>query len=147
MINKQEFKKMAKDIFKVSKGIQNPQLVHPRREWFIGLFIGLIILGSTIVWSGNRYLFYRNLAVSENVSGKQDIPVYRETLVKEALNSYSERNNEYERLTKRSPVESVKEVVVEPEESQVSSTEETEVEEEVENETRSTSKPMQEEGS
>jgi len=98
MIDRKEFKKMAKKILKSDRGVQNPKLMHPAREWAVGILIGLIIIAASGAWSSNTYISYRtNSDINSNTSEKE-IVVYRASQVEAALKTYADREAEFESL-------------------------------------------------
>ena len=44
MIETKDIKNMVAHIIRRDKGIADPQLMHPTREWFVGLFIAFVIV-------------------------------------------------------------------------------------------------------
>ena len=83
---------------KKKPALRDPQLMHPDREWAIGLFVAVLIFSVCGLWSIHSYL--KNRAATalpiEDSSGKT---VYRESVVKEALQKMDERKQTFERLT------------------------------------------------
>lgn len=98
MIDKKEFKKMAKKILKSDRGVQNPKLMHPAREWGIGVILGFLILAASAAWSASTYISYRS---SSNISSSDvdsEVVVYRALQVETALKTFAERSVRYEEL-------------------------------------------------
>jgi hypothetical protein len=95
MIDKKEFKKMAKKILKSDRGVQNPKLMHPAREWGIGVLSGLLVLAASAAWSANTYVSYRNNANINNSSVDSEVIIYRALQVETALKTFSDRNERY----------------------------------------------------
>ena len=91
MIHKKQITQFAKNLLRSQKGIKNHQLMHPSREWAVGLLVAVGIFTGSGVWSALAYLEYRsdNLLV-EDVSSEQPV-VYREALVTEALNTFNQK--------------------------------------------------------
>jgi hypothetical protein len=113
MIDKKEFKKMAKKILQSDKPVQNPKLMHPAREWGVGILTGLVILAGSAIWSANTYISYRNGASISGSAPDGEVVVYRASLVEAALKTYADRTIKYESLignnsvpTEEIPVES-----------------------------------------
>jgi len=82
---------MAKSIFNSDKGLQAPKLMHPVREWTIGLLAGILILIGTGVWSAQTYIFYRNTGNISYASVETEVVVYRASLVEVALTNYANK--------------------------------------------------------
>ena len=71
--------------------------MHPEREWIIGLCVAVAIFAVTA--SGSAYTYWQNKnlsAVAPEVT--EEVVVYRESMVKEALKRFSDRNAEREGL-------------------------------------------------
>tara|TARA_B100002051_G_C16745015_1_gene646987 strand:- start:6935 stop:7429 length:495 start_codon:yes stop_codon:yes gene_type:complete len=113
MINKPDFSKIARQIFKRNGGMQNPKLIHPSREWFIGLFVCVLIVILVAAWSAFTYTSYRNISVSQNSNGAGENIVYRESMVESALEQFAERAVEHESLINGSAGVLVEEPMVE----------------------------------
>jgi len=97
MIEKKLVKKIVDNILhKEDRGFDR-SIMHPKREWFIGLFVGLIMLIIGGWWNVSTYMQYREVSVGsdEVMAG---VVVYRESLVKAALSDFSERTEKYESL-------------------------------------------------
>lgn len=90
MIHKKAIRKIAKDIFKFDKGIPNPKLMHPARDWQIGIIFGLVAFIAVSWWNFNTYLTYREDIVVEQLDSSGDDIVYREALVTATLESYDD---------------------------------------------------------
>jgi hypothetical protein len=118
MMNKKEFKKIAREIFRMDKGIPNPKLMHPARDWQIGLGLGAIILVSVSWWNLDTYLTYREDTVIEQTENTGENIVYREALVSAALESFEEIDKTHQSLRNfnQSPEESATET---PSESEI----------------------------
>lgn len=112
MMNKQEFTRIAKGIIKFQKGLSNHQIIHPTRDWVIGIFVGVIIFGVSAVWSATTYLKHENTTITSNGAGNTEAVVYREALVLSALEKFSEKK---ERLAGLVGVG--EEITLEPEEA------------------------------
>lgn len=91
MMNKTEFTKIAKNILNSQKQLKNPQIVHPSREWLIGIFVALVIFGASAAWSLQTYKKYQNTSVNINQQNEVDV-VYRESLVNAALEKFVARS-------------------------------------------------------
>lgn len=88
---------MSEHVFRKSQGYPDRRLMHPQREWGIGLlFFGfLVILGSIL--AGNIFVMYRDVGTTEGNAG-ESVPQYRTTIVQDALELYRTRNEKYKRM-------------------------------------------------
>ena len=85
MMNKKELTAFAKNIIRSQKGLQNPQLMHPRREWIIGILVATFIFGASIAWSSVKYFEYKSSDTLTSTEPASPVAVYRQNLVQEAL--------------------------------------------------------------
>ena len=104
---------MAKKIFKSDKGVKNLKLMHPKREWGVGILAGLFILGGSGFWSANTYISYRNQANLTSGSVEGEVIVYRASQVEAALSAYAERIVKYEALVRGNSLPSAPETLPE----------------------------------
>jgi hypothetical protein len=115
MITKKEITKFAKNIIRSQKGLQNRQLMHPRREWMTGILIAVCIFGASITWSSLQYFEYKNSDQQTIAESEVPVSVYRETLVQEALAAFEKKALKLNMLLGgRVPVLLEEEVVIEP---------------------------------
>lgn len=71
--------------------------MHPEREWIIGLCVAVAIFAVTA--SGSAYTYWQNKHLSAVApETTEEVVVYRESMVKEALKRFSDRNAEREGL-------------------------------------------------
>lgn len=98
MINKKQIEVMAKKIMRHQQGLQDPQIMHPEREWTMGLVIFLVILLFCTFLSIYIYSQNKNFSLGEIDSNTNEVVVYRESLVKEALEKFSQRDTELKNL-------------------------------------------------
>lgn len=97
MLNKKQIAAAARKILRHSKGLKDPKLMHPEREWVIGLCVAVAIFAVTA--SGSAYTYWQNKHLSAVVpEGTEEVIVYRESMVKEALKRFGDRNAEREAL-------------------------------------------------
>lgn len=95
---KNNITKIAKHILKRQRGLRDHQIIHPAREWFIGLCTSLLILVGGAVWSTFTYLEVSERTVesasTEAVAGN----VYRGDIVAAALEKFRERTDNFDQL-------------------------------------------------
>jgi len=97
MIDKKSIIKMADDVFHRSQGYPDRRLVHPQREWGIGLFVFAVLVISGSILVGTTFVQYRS-ADSVKGSSEASIPQYREVITQDALELYRARSSEYRQL-------------------------------------------------
>ena len=90
MKNKFYTKEFFAKLLKKKVVLSDPQLMHPEREWVIGLVVAVFIfLGAA---SMSAYTYFSNQSISVYVGeDSNDDVVYRESLVKEVLETIKER--------------------------------------------------------
>lgn len=105
-MNREEFTTIAKRIVGFQKGLKNHKIIHPTRDWFIGLFMALMIFFVSAAWSATTHQKYQNTTISTGITSEEDVVVYREALVKAALEELSKRQKRLSTYTKQgiSPV-------------------------------------------
>ena len=96
-INKNQILEMVKKVLKHREGLEDQPIVHPVREWFIGLGTGLLIFISIAV--GSAYTYWHNKEVNITFAdAPAETTVYRESQVKDALKRYAARDAERQNL-------------------------------------------------
>ncbi len=103
MIDKNDILRFAKHVYTRGQGVPDRKLLHPKRDWAIGLSVFLLIVFAGGVLSTNLFEAYKNVQ-TRKVDVAIQIPVYKELLVKTVLEKYSERSEMYDSLQKKSMV-------------------------------------------
>lgn len=84
MIHKTSFSEMAKKVFRHERGLRDLQIMHPEREWLVGLLVMVLVFATSATWSAQVYLKNKNVSAAPTTTGEGE-NVYREPQVKEAL--------------------------------------------------------------
>ncbi|MBP6924679.1 MAG: hypothetical protein KBC62_04485, partial [Candidatus Pacebacteria bacterium] len=82
---------IIKSINRHKKGLRDPQIMHPEREWGIGIFLAVLIFILSATWSLSLYIENRNAAAHMQTEEQPESVVYRESQVEEALARLGER--------------------------------------------------------
>jgi len=90
-MNKKEIAKIAKKILRQQQGLSDYQIMHPTREWWLGISIGVVIFIATTVWSASVYIKNRNAPTIESSASEQEVIVYRKSWVDTALQELKNR--------------------------------------------------------
>lgn len=98
--------KKDKTIKKMAGLVKNPEkniaadnsLMKIERDWFLGLFVGILITGLGIFWSARSYNLYRDVLVTESTTSTG--VTYSENLVETALRDFSLRENRFQEIIK-----------------------------------------------
>ena len=118
---------MAKHTFRIRQGYPDRRLMHPEREWLIGIciFIVFIFVGSLI--AGRIFMQYKNFNNTVNVTA-QTVPQYQKDTVQEALFLYKMRADTFNILSKQTPDTQDNEVITKDTvDTQIDTEKETEV--------------------
>lgn len=107
MINKQSFSQVAKRVRRTGRGLRDPQLMHPNREWGIGLLVAVLIFTISAVWSAQTYMKYKDASINLVEPVTENMQVYRAAMIDAALEKFSERQAANELFTKRVAAERV----------------------------------------
>jgi hypothetical protein len=99
MLNKKQMTDMVRKILKHSQGLRDHKIMHPEREWLIGLSFALLIFIASAYGSAFTYWKNKNITASTDMITSEEVTVYRESVVKEALAKFDIRNKEREALT------------------------------------------------
>jgi len=97
MITKNDIVKMTHHILRRSAGVPDHKIMHPERDWVIGLLIATIVFMSGAVYSGNKFVGYLNL-IDEEVVADSTVVQYRQSSISAALGEYGERARKFEEL-------------------------------------------------
>lgn len=127
MIDKNSILKMTKQVLRRGQGYPDRRMMHPRREWAIGLILFTILVLSGAFISSQEYLKYSNLDTLRPQT-QTHIVAYNELGVSNALETFRDRKRIYGVLTN-------KEVVIELVPDTSTSTQATSTEAEVSEET------------
>lgn len=94
MITKQDIIRAAKQIVRKNKGYHVPALIHPQRDWALGLGIFTIVVLGGSFYLASLFVTYQKLDRLEGapVTG---IARYRDEVVKDVLAYYAERADAY----------------------------------------------------
>ena len=127
MIETKDIKKMVAHIMRRDKGIADPQLMHPTREWFIGLGMAtlIVLLGSWFCWY--IYSSYVQTIVSE-LSVSEPVVPYQAASIAEAIKIYESKQIKFSEILGKTPdveaivVSTSTELLTEPENTPATTT-------------------------
>ena len=116
MIEKKDILKMVKSVSKRAAGKPDKRLIHPRREWFIGISLFLLIVIVGAVYSAHVYTSLDRLEDSVSESDTSVIR-YQAGNVQTALDRYQATQQKFETMRAALPdvPPPVSEVVVDEE--------------------------------
>jgi hypothetical protein len=120
MKNNFHIKERLQKLSKKSGAIRDPQLMHPEREWVIGLLGALTLLLFSI--SLGAYIYFKNQTVDVQVNADEAAQVvYRESIVEQVLMMVDDRADTLQSLSAQSQGPEI------VEEEETASTTETEI--------------------
>jgi hypothetical protein len=100
MLNREKFTKLAKSVIKQQKGLRDPRIMHPEREWLAGLGVAGLILVGVVYVSVDNYLKNQDASANKVEAVIESKPVYRETVVKDVISSFREREQKLDSLVR-----------------------------------------------
>lgn len=99
MIENTFVKKMVANVMRGRKNASyDRHIMHPEREWFSLVFLGLVIFAVGVAWNIATDQKFKNVSVSYDSDTEEEQIVYREGLIETALTDFAARKNEYETL-------------------------------------------------
>lgn len=135
MVDKNTFTKMAKKVLRPQQGMGGFRAIAPDRDWLIGLVIASIVFIASVVLATYEYNSYRDITVTD-YTASEEMVIYRENMVKDALDKFTQRADEHQSLLNQIGVAKVEEVITPSETSEEPTTEATpEVMPEIEDDT------------
>ena len=79
-----QIKALAHNLFKAQPGTTRRNVMHPKRDWTIGILIGLLLLVFLGGWSTYMYFEHRNGGNISAVKVEIALPAYNAALVEQA---------------------------------------------------------------
>jgi hypothetical protein len=79
--------------------VMERNIMHPERDWLLGIFVGMVVVTIAAVWSMGTYVQFKNISVTSSTDSPDSI-IYKENLVNSALTDFGERKEMYELLKK-----------------------------------------------
>lgn len=104
MMDKKDIIKIAKHAFKRGQGVPDKRLIHPRRDWAIGILIFAAILFLGGYYSASLFSKYQNIEISAPGEAGVKVPHYDESSIEATINIYNKRAAEYQALVGEVPV-------------------------------------------
>ncbi len=111
MINKKEITEVAKSMLRRHRGLADPQIIHPQREWFIGIGASVLLFSLIVWWSASSYIKHSEASIESSTETVSTETVYREGQVNSALELFDAKSKRYEELVGD---ESFQPTIVEP---------------------------------
>lgn len=97
-IRNQHIAKLVSNLKRSPGSLRSPQIMHPQREWVIGVVVGAVILLTLTSWSAATYIAYRSPALDVPEDGSFEPTAYRGEQVNQALEELSARTARHEAL-------------------------------------------------
>jgi hypothetical protein len=80
---------ITKSIARKKRGLEDPQLINPSRDWAIGIIGTLVLIFGATIFSVVQYQRYTDLSMDEEVV--VSLVPYRAAVVEQAIEKYSAR--------------------------------------------------------
>lgn len=81
---KSQIAAMVRDLLKTNHSNVRRNVMRPQRDWTIGIFVGVLLLGCVGGWSVYVYVEHRNGGGLEGVNVEVSLPAYNAALVDQA---------------------------------------------------------------
>jgi len=94
-----QLSKFARAVFAKKVTTSRNRLVHPERDWLIGVLIGVGILIGVMAWSAYMYISNRSGEANEADVTANATPTYRASVVEEALRLFADRAEQFSVLS------------------------------------------------
>jgi hypothetical protein len=106
MIETKDILIMVRHIVRRDRGVRDPQIMHPTREWFFGLLISIFVvaIGTWFCWY--VYVSYTDKLVKVTESVEASVP-YQAATVSEAISIFNARKQKFNEIldqAKSSPI-------------------------------------------
>jgi len=93
--NNQYIQDFAKKLFHHKQGMRSAQLMSPKRDWLLGVFVGLLIMISMVGWSAYTYVEKRDAIGLNDSNIEAQVPVYRSDIVDNAIDLFATREEKF----------------------------------------------------
>lgn len=97
MISKKDISKLVRHIRRKDKGKSDKRLIHPTREWLIGLVVALVLCLGATAYSVSLF-FTQSAAVGDLEQVETRTTKYREESVRTVLEKYGARKVQFDAL-------------------------------------------------
>jgi len=93
-----QIKQIARKLFKAKTGAVHVKILHPKRDWFLGVGIAACIVVGITIWNGYTYFSNRDGGVTDTEITIAN-PRYQAELVDQALGVFSLRSNDFNAIS------------------------------------------------
>lgn len=100
MIETKDIQKMVNHIVRRDKGVSDPQIMHPTREWFTGLGIAVLVVGLGSWFCIYTYFSFEEKLSQQIIVQEPAIP-YRSAVVEEAVSLFASKKEVYDKILQR----------------------------------------------
>lgn len=121
MIEKDDITQMVKHILRRERGIPDRRIMHPSREWLIGLSLATLLLLTTATYAGYAF-FIKTSAAALRPNAESDVVRYKQEAASEVLTRYQEKKQQFASLRANTPVNEI-EVSASPDETTATTSE------------------------
>jgi len=102
MISKKDIITMARRVRKRAKGRRDARLIHPYREWFIGIALFFVVAAVGGFFTAQEHVYYNNIESYIDES-EVDVNEYLDDVALFAIQRYTDRQQTFESLATEVP--------------------------------------------
>ncbi len=100
MIDKKFVEKIIRDSLNRNRSLEDHNLMHPEREWFIGLGMAILTVGFGVYWCLHLYSTYNKVEVVTDLDNNTEQSIYRSQEIDQSLQEFAERQATYNEIRK-----------------------------------------------
>lgn len=97
MIDKNTILKFVKHVHKRGQGVSDRRLLHPQRDWLIGVGVFVVAFGAATVASIHVFGLYKNID-QQIYEVNKELPKYQEVAVTTVLETFAKRELYFDAL-------------------------------------------------
>lgn len=117
MISKDDIIRVTRHILRREQGYPDRKLMHPIREWAIGLGVGTVLFVIAVAFSGYAFIT-QSERLDEEIVSDSSVVLYKQEETKDILNKYRTREETFGRLRADRSNVYIPPVVIEEEEEE-----------------------------
>lgn len=95
MITKQDIVEMARRVTRRGENMPDRRLMHPHRDWLIGLVVAIILAGMGIAYNAHLFRHYGSLE-TKTVGSEPAFAEYKQGTVERVLEMYGARRASFD---------------------------------------------------
>lgn len=104
MIDPRDILKAAKAAVRADQGYKERHLIHPKREWLMGLLVFTAMLLVASVWAAWLYNSYKDVRV-EVSTNTESVPTLQTAMMGDVLEYYRQREARFDQMYNSTPLQ------------------------------------------